>query len=501
MEQAQGSGGWLGTFAYRLDLAGLLLSIARLPVMNKWFFFLFLGCAVLAQRGAAQPAAASAPPALREFQGRYEYFNHTTLELAASPRDGLLYALIAGSRYPLYPIGPALFRNASQDTVRFQRDAAGKITGYSVSGQRFRLLTRNVQFPAAMWYPRPVDAAHPFAYRYTAPPRTTDGLPVGTLAGTGLDPQLLATMVTKIVDGTLPNVHSVLIIKEGKLVFEEYFYEYGRESLHPLRSATKSIVSALTGVAVAQGLVPGVQAPVVGFFPEYTLQHPSPLKQAITVQDLLTNQSGLDYDISDPKAAGNEVAMGNSRDWVKYTLDLPMREAPGTVGRYNSGNPITLGRLVEKQARQPLPEFARQHLFGPLGITRFDWRFQPDSSSAETFCQVSLRPRDMAKFGLLYLDQGRWQGRQVVPATWVTASLTKHSVVQNVDYGYLWWLKYLDAGSTRYYGAAAQGNGGQRIWVLPQQHLVVVVTGGNYNQQSPSDELIATYVLAAFNQE
>ena len=469
--------------------------------MKKWFYFLLLSCAGLAHRGAAQPTVAPAAPALREFEGRYEYFNHTTLELAAPPRDGLLYALIAGSRYPLYQIGPALFRNAGQDTVRFQRDAAGKISGYTVSGQRFRLLTRDVQFPAAMWYPRPVVAGHPFAYRYTTPPRTADGLPVGTLAGTGLDPQLLATMVTKIVDGTLPKIHSVLIIKEGKLVFEEYFYEYGRESLHPLRSATKSLISALAGLAVAQGVLPDVGAPVAGFFPEYTLQHDSPLKQAITVQDLLTNQSGLDCDIADPKATGSEQAMDNSRDWVKYTLDLPMREAPGTVGRYNSGNPITLGRIVEKQAHQPLPDFARQHLFGPLGITRFDWRFQPDSSSAETFCQVSLRPRDMAKFGLLYLDQGRWQGRQLVPAAWVTASLAKHSVVQNVDYGYLWWLKHLTANGTRYEGAMAQGNGGQRIAIWPRQHLVVVVTGGNYNQQSPSDALIATYILAAFNQQ
>lgn len=469
--------------------------------MNKWVFFLFLGCVLLAQQSIAQPATAHATPVLQEFQGRYEYLNHTTLELAASPRDGLLYALIAGSRYPLYPIGADAFRNSSQDTVRFQRDASGQVISYSTSGQRFRLLTRNVQFPVAMWYPRPVAAAHPFAYHYTAPPRTTDGLPVGTLAGTGLDPHLLATMVTKIVDGTYPNVHSVLLLKDGKLVFEEYFYEYGRESLHPMRSATKSIVSALTGQALAQGLLPGVQAPVAGYFPEYTWQHTSPLKQAITVQDLLTNQSGLDYGVADPKAVGNEEAMDHSPDWVKYTFDLPMREAPGTVGRYNSGNPITLGRIIEKQAHQPLPEFARQHLFGPLGIARFDWRFQPDSSSAETFCQVSLRPRDMARFGLLYLDRGRWQGRQVVPATWVTASLAKHSVVQNVIYGYLWWLKYLDAGGTRYYGAAAQGNGGQRIWVLPQQHLVAVVTGGNYNQQSPSDELIAKYVLAAFSQK
>jgi CubicO group peptidase (beta-lactamase class C family) len=467
--------------------------------MHKWLFFL---CGVLLTgRGVAQVSSPKAYQALLEFQGRYEFLNHSTLEIAASPRDGLLYTIVAGARYPLYAVGPDVFRNGSKDTVRFQRDEAGKVSSYTYAHQRFRLLARNLKLPTQMWYPRPVDASHPFVYRYTTPSQTADGLPVGTLAGTGLDPELLATMVTKIVDGTYPNIHSVVIIKEGKLVFEEYFYEYGRESLHALRSASKSIISALTGQALAQGLLQGLHVPVVGFFPEYTLQHNSPLKQAITVQDLLTNQSGLDCDIADPKSVGSETAMDESPDWVKYNLDLPMREAPGTVGRYNSGNPITLGRIVEKQAQLPLPDYARQHLFAPLGIKHFDWRFKPDSSSVDTYCQVSLRPRDMAKFGLLYLNQGRWQGRQVVPADWVAASLTKHSVIQGVDYGYLWWLKYLDAQGTRYNGAMAQGNGGQRISVWPQQHLVVVVTGGNYNQQSPSDEIIAKYVLAAFNQK
>lgn len=463
--------------------------------MPKWLFLLL--ALLLAQPGGAQVLTPAGHP-LPDYEGRYEYFNRTTLDLAAPPHEPLLYALIAGSRYPLYPVGPDAFRNAGHDTIRFQRDGKGQVISYSVTQRSFRRLPQAVHFPAQMWAARSVTSGHPFVYHYTAPPATADGLPVGTLAGTGLDPALLATMVSKIVDGTYPNVHSILLIKDGKLVFEEYFYEYTRQTLHPLRSATKSFVSALTGIALAQQSLPSVQAPVVGFFPEYALQHASALKQAITVQDLLTNQSGLDYDIARPQATGNEVAMGNTPDWVKYTLDLPMLDAPGTTGRYNSGNPITLGRILEKQTQQPLPDFARRQLFAPLGITHFDWRFQPDSSSADTFCQLSLRPRDMAKFGLLYLNQGRWRGRQVVPADWVAASLTKHAVIQHTDYGYLWWLKYLDANGTRFYGAAAQGNGGQRIFVWPKQHLVTVLTGGNYNQQSPSDELIATYILAAF---
>lgn len=464
--------------------------------MKKWMLLLLLG--FVGPRAFAQAAGSLTLPQLQEYQGLYEYENHATLQMAASPLNLVLYAIIADARYALRAAGPDSFTDGSNNAVRFQRDAAGKIVSYTLKQQVFRRLKQDIVFPPQMWSPRPLVAGQPFVYRYTAPAKTADGLPVGTLQNTGLDPALLATMVTKIVDGSLPNIHSVLITKDGRLVFEEYFYEYGRETLHSQRSATKSFISALTGIALGQGLIKSVQEPVAGFFPEYRLRHDSPEKQRITIADMLANQSGLDCDIANEQSVGNETTMDHSPDWVKFTLDLPLSDHPGGKGMYCSGNPITVGRIIEKQAHQPLPDFARKTLFGPLGIKKFDWRFQPDSTSADTYCQLSLRPRDMAKFGLLYLDKGQWQGRQLVPAAWVNTSLAQHSTVQGVSYGYLWWLKYLDAGGRRYQGAMAQGNGGQRISVWPAQKLVVVVTGGNFNQQSPSDEMIGKYVLAAF---
>ena len=146
-------------------------------------------------------------------------------------------------------------------------------------------------------------------------------------------------------------------------------------------------------------------------------------------------------------------------------------------------------------------KFADENLLAPLRIDNYEWNFKPDKSNAENFCQLYLTPREMAKFGLLYLDNGRWKGKQVVPFNWVQESLEKHSVVQGVNYGYLWWLKYLDADGVRYYGKAAQGNGGQKIYIWPEQNMVTVITGGNYNTQSPSDELIRTYILPAFNKK
>ncbi|MNF92299.1 Beta-lactamase [compost metagenome] len=190
--------------------------------------------------------------------------------------------------------------------------------------------------------------------------------------------------------------------------------------------------------------------------------------------------------------------MNYSDDWVKFTLDLPMVDVPGGRGMYCSGNPITLGKIVEKATKMTLPDFAKETLFKDIGIKNFKWNFKPDASSAETFCQIYLTPRDMAKFGLLYLNKGVWNDKQVISKGWVNESLTKQSVVQGVNYGYLWWIKYLEVNGTKYYGKAAQGNGGQKIYIWEDQNMVTVITGGNYNSQSPSDELIQKYILPAF---
>jgi CubicO group peptidase (beta-lactamase class C family) len=179
-----------------------------------------------------------------------------------------------------------------------------------------------------------------------------------------------------------------------------------------------------------------------------------------------------------------------------------MIDKPGENGRYASGNPITLGRIVEKTTKMPLLQFATKNLFKPLGFTNFKWNFKPDKSQAEDYCQVYLTPREMSKFGLLYLNNGIWNGKQIISTDFINQSFEKHSVIQGTDYGYLWWLKYLDAdGGVRYYTKAAQGNGGQKIYVLKEQNMVVVITGGNYNIQSPSDELMKKYILPAFNKK
>ncbi|HVS93009.1 MAG TPA: serine hydrolase [Mucilaginibacter sp.] len=435
----------------------------------------------------------------KAYEGLYQYINHSTLEIAAPPNDTILYAIINKARYALRPKEKDVFLNNANDSVIFLRDRSGAVDGYVTDKDTFKLISRDVHFPEQMWHPRMVPNPKNFVYKYTKPKQLNDGLVTADLKGSGLDAELLATMTHKIVAGDYPNVHSVLIIKNNKLVFEEYFYEYTRDSLQDMRSASKSVVSALAGIAIHQGIIKSVRETLPHLLPEYHFANPSLLKDQITLQDMLDNQTGVNYDEAWNKSIGNEIDMGLSNDWVKYTFDLPMIDTPGTKGRYNSGNPIAVGYIIEKHAKMPLHDFAAKNLFEPMGITDFKWNFKPDRSNVDNFCQVLLTPRDMAKFGLMFLNNGVWKGKQIVPAEWVAESTSKHSVVENVNYGYLWWLKYLDAGNVRYHSFAAQGNGGQKIYVFRDLNMVVVTTGGNYNTQSPSDELIKTYILPAFN--
>ncbi len=437
---------------------------------------------------------------LKEYEGIYEYENNTTLQIAASPKDTILYAIINESKYSLRPQEKDIFLNMSKEKVTFIRNNTAAITGYTSDGKTFKLISKKVFFPKEIWYPR-LNASKDYKYVYQQPKKDLDGLVTGNLDQSGLDKALLNEMMQKIVNGTYPNVHSVLIIKDGKLVFEEYFYEYNKTKLHEIRSATKSFVSALTGIAIDKGFIKSKNETVLSYFPDYTFKNLTSDKRQITIENLLTNQSGLDCDVSNPKSVGNETTMNYSDDWIQFTLDLPMIDVPGGNGMYCSGNPITLGKIIERATKMPLPEFAKQTLFKDLGIKNFKWNFKPDASSAETFCQVYLNSRDMAKLGMLYLNKGVWNGKQVISKDWVQESLTKHSVVQGVNYGYLWWLKYLNVDGARYDGKAAQGNGGQKIYIWEDQNMITVITGGNYNSQSPSDELIQKYILPSFNKK
>ncbi|MDB6036696.1 MAG: hypothetical protein JWM99_537, partial [Verrucomicrobiales bacterium] len=408
------------------------------------------------------------------------------------------------AKYPLKRISEGVFADRTGSRVVFEREPigerSGKIAGYWLYQEQAMNFFRRIsdaQVPETMWFARRAPTNAPYRFEASIPPDLKDGLDVGSLEKAELNGGLIGTMVEQIANESHKNVDSVLLIKKGKLVVEEYFYQYDRQKLHQLRSATKSVVSGLVGIALDKKLIRSKEEPVISFFPEYQIKNLSTEKRAITLEHLLSGQSGLACEDGNAESPGEEQKMNASLDWVRFILDLPMIEPPGRTGRYCSGGVILLGRIVEKASGQRLADFAAENLFGKLGITNYRWNFKPDSSSFDDACQLELRPRDMAKLGLLYMNEGQWNGKQVISREWVKTSLSKHSVVRGTDYGYLWWRQWLNVNGRRMEGVTAKGNGGQRIYLWPSLDLLVVITGGNYNEQSPSDELLVKYILPA----
>ncbi len=272
-----------------------------------------------------------------------------------------------------------------------------------------------------------------------------------------------------------------------------------------MRSASKSIVSALVGIAIDRGAIASDRELVTKHLPYNSYANPDPRKAHLTLSDLLTMRSGLACDDWDARSPGNESRVYESEDWVKFVLDLPMADPPGAQGRYCSGNVHVAGRIVERATGMPLPAFAQRELFGPLGI-RADsvrWNFTLSSSNAATFAQLYLRPRDILKVGVLFQQHGNWGGRQVIPRQWVEQSTSQLSTVGDQRYGYFWLHQWLNAsgpeGTRRVDMVAATGNGGQKIYMVPSLDLVVVLTGGNYNAtRSPATEIMAKELLPAF---
>ena len=455
--------------------------------------------------GLATTAPVCAQPdyqQLQQYDGIYEYEAESPLTIAASPRDIRLFAIIQGSNYPLRWQSPDVFLNAQDAVVEFVRDPQDRILGYRVPSQSariFKRLSTETEIGPSHWYAKPAQSIGSYLYKYAVPEHQNDGLQVAGLEHSALMPESLQLLIKDVVDNTYPTVHSILILQNGKLMVEEYFYAYQSDVLHQLRSATKSVVALLVGIALDQGLLQNLDTPISKFFDQSrSWQDTDKRKSRITVRHLLTMQSGFACDDWDTTSPGNESLMGASDDWVQFVLDLPMASEPGSRARYCSGNVILLKRILEIVSGKPLHEFARASLFQPLQITNFRWRFQPDKSSQDTFTQLYLTPRDFAKLGLLVSQKGRWQGKSIVSQIWVEDMTGQHSKLGDSDYGYLWWHRWLNVQGKRVDSIMASGNGGQKIHLFPQYDLIVVFTGGNYNRDTPTNRMLIDHILPAF---
>lgn len=439
-------------------------------------------------------AAAAIATAPADYAGTYEGGKDGPVEIVAA---GKLFAVVMEAKYTLTEVAPDVLQNSFGLRLPFRRED-GRLTGYTQDGVFYKRLSDTVSPNSlALARPRPPGQA---TYIYHPPVDMHDGIAVGDIADTTLGLGVANTIVTGILDGTWQDVHAILLFKDNKLVMEEYFHGYDAARPHQLRSATKSVVSAVIGSAVHAGALSGTDELVLPRMPYASYAHPDPRKAQLTLGHLLTMQPGLDCNDHSDTSPGRETLIDEQPDWVKATLDLPIVATPGTAGTYCSGAVAVAGRLAENATRLSLPDYADAHLFAPLGIRRADWRWNYTLTNANReYAQIHLRPRDMLKLGMLYADGGLWHGKRILPASWVQASLGGQSKVENADYGYFWWHPYLRVampdGERKVDFSAAQGNGGQKIYLFPQFGLVAVVTAGAYNAPTPSNAIMVKAVL------
>ena len=303
-------------------------------------------------------------------------------------------------------------------------------------------------------------------------------------------------------DGAYPDVHGIAVYHRGALRLEEYFYGFDAGRPHQMRSLTKSVIALLAGIAADRNVL-DPRAPIVPQLGYDALANPDARKARITTLDLLSHRSGLacnDYDGASP---GNEVKLYEAPDWVKAFLDLPMAADPNTAAHYCSGGMFTTGRVIERATKMPLPAFAQETLFAPLGIERRDWKwpFVLERGNRNEFGQIYLRLRDMVKLGRLIAQRGVWQGRQIVSVAWIDAAVGKQSRIDEDDYGlgiwHRWYRVETPAGARRVDTIMLSGNGGQKVYIVPSLDLVAAFTGGAYNAESPVNTMMARVLLPA----
>ncbi len=311
----------------------------------------------------------------------------------------------------------------------------------------------------------------------------------------GIDPALLEKADARIGEN-YPNIYSLLLVRHGKLVYEKYYRGMNENSANPVYSVTKSVLSALTGIAIREKLVENIDQKVSAFMPEIFSDLDNPQKNDITLQNVLTMSGGL-ATIDDDYGA-----YFSSRNWLSYALQKPLTDKPGEKFVYNTGLTHFLSGIITKTSAMSTKDFAEKFLFSQIGISVEQW----DRDMSGYYCGGSglyLTPRDMAKLGYLYLNKGRWDGKQIVPEEWVAASTQKQITVhEGLDYGYLFWIQPMqDTVHNKTYATfRADGAGGQKVVVIPELDTVVVITADMFSasvDKADTQELIPAYILPA----
>lgn len=327
-------------------------------------------------------------------------------------------------------------------------------------------------------------------YLYRKPDQKQDGLAVSTLTDLKLNKTAIDTLITRIIKGHYKNIHSLLIALDDSLVIEEYFYRFDQDFVYNIQSATKSIVSALAGIAIDNGEIKSVNEKLCTYLKGYEKVACNDQNKAITLRHLLTMNTGIpwneqQYDYGDER---NSLSVAsNQRDQFEYLLSLPRPEKDSQIFAYNSLNHILMNAVLRQATHLENDEELKNRLLKPLGIEK-SYIGEPTPMGA--IGDIGLRPRDMMKFGVLYLNNGNWHGQQLVPSWWVKESTsTKISVTPTLGYGYFWWTRSFSVKGKNTSAFFAWGYGGQYIVVIPATETVVVMSGSHWGT-NPEEQMV-----------
>ena len=359
-----------------------------------------------------------------------------------------------------------------------------------------------------------LQAPLPIAAQDTRP----DGWQSARADSLGVDGSRLEALTASLRAWPELGVHALLIERSGKLIYEEYFDGYderwgrprgrvvmSRDSLHDLRSVTKSVVSALAGIAINEGAIKSLDQPVIEWFPEYPELNTAE-RRRVTLKHVLEMTAGFEWNESMPYTdpRNDEIRMTRDSLPLRYALSRAFTHNPGAEYNYNGGLVQVIAAVIERATKMSLEEYARKKLFEPLGIDSVEWvgdlAGMPAAASG-----LRMRPRDMLKFGSLYLHGGNWNGRRILPAAWVDLSTRRHfqfgrepgrdrspngpDAQGEFGYSYFWWYACHPTPQGLVEARTAVGNGQQRIFVLPGLDMVVVILAGRYNDFTTGNTL------------
>jgi CubicO group peptidase (beta-lactamase class C family) len=323
--------------------------------------------------------------------------------------------------------------------------------------------------------------------------------PVVSPDDSGVDGQALKNLYGEITAEPHHDLKGIVIVRNDHLVSEAYFNGDTADTLHDIRSATKSITAALVGIAIQRHYIHSVNDSIAMYLPVL----PNDGKQEITIRDLLNMRSGLDANDEDPSTPGDEDNLDRSTDWLKTAYTIPMKTKPGIHYQYCSLNAFLAGVVVENATKEHLDQFAKETLFGPLGIATFRWRRVPVDRTAGQG-NLEITARDAAKVGELFLHGGREKDKQIINKAWALKSMESQLPISSADpyadyYGYMWYTKAEPVDGRFVPVHFASGNGGNKIYVIPSLRMVVAITSSaystSYGQRRSQDVLLK--ILAA----